>query len=68
MGQKTMATRAQSGVLLRQPTFVLRRLDAGSDVPVARSDGRREGDGDSGAQAGRAAHSDLLLLDCAGAL
>ncbi|MFC9624367.1 hypothetical protein ACFTXM_31790 [Streptomyces sp. NPDC056930] len=35
MGQKTMAIRAQSGVLLRQPTFVLRRLDAGSDVPGA---------------------------------
>ncbi|THA33495.1 hypothetical protein [Streptomyces sp. A1547] len=35
VGQKTMAIRAQSGVLLRQPTFVLRRLDAGSDVPDA---------------------------------
>ncbi|MBB1242909.1 hypothetical protein GL263_04915 [Streptomyces durbertensis] len=35
VGQKTMAVRAQSGVLLRQPTFVLRRLDAGSDVPGA---------------------------------
>ncbi|MET4642383.1 hypothetical protein ABID95_002110 [Streptomyces atratus] len=35
VGQKTMAIRAQSGVLLRQPTFVLRRLDAGSDVPGA---------------------------------
>ncbi|MET9882717.1 hypothetical protein ABZZ20_06050 [Streptomyces sp. NPDC006430] len=35
VGQKTMAIRAQCGVLLRQPTFVLRRLDAGSDVPGA---------------------------------
>jgi hypothetical protein len=33
--QRTMAVRAQSGVLLRQPTFVLRRLDTGSDVPGA---------------------------------
>lgn len=33
VGQKTMAIRAQSRVLLRQPTFVPRRLDVGSDVP-----------------------------------
>ncbi|MFF2650278.1 hypothetical protein [Streptomyces sp. NPDC058045] len=33
--QGTMAIRAQSGILLRQPTFVLRRLDAGSNVPGA---------------------------------
>ncbi|MFE0464348.1 hypothetical protein ACFW1A_34345 [Kitasatospora sp. NPDC058965] len=31
----TMAIRAQSSVLLAQPTFVLRRLDTGSDVPGA---------------------------------
>ncbi|MFD6425323.1 hypothetical protein [Streptomyces sp. NPDC060198] len=31
----TMAIRAQSGVLLPQPTFVLRRLADGSDVPGA---------------------------------
>ncbi|MCY0921065.1 hypothetical protein OS965_23250 [Streptomyces sp. H27-G5] len=35
VGQKKMAIRAQSGVLLRQPAFVLRRLDAGSDIPGA---------------------------------
>ncbi|MFE1953266.1 hypothetical protein ACFW9D_22690 [Streptomyces sp. NPDC059524] len=35
VGHQAMAIRAQSGVLLRQPTFVLRRLDAGSDVPGA---------------------------------
>ncbi|MFD5931035.1 hypothetical protein [Streptomyces sp. NPDC060333] len=33
--QRTMAIRAQSAVLLGQPTFVLRRLDAGSDIPGA---------------------------------
>ncbi|MFE9469433.1 hypothetical protein ACFYNW_38685 [Streptomyces virginiae] len=33
VGQKTMAIRAQSGVLFRQPTFVLRRLDNGANVP-----------------------------------
>jgi hypothetical protein len=32
VGRNTMAIRAQSGVLLRQPTFVLRRLDVGSDI------------------------------------
>lgn len=32
---RAMAVRAQSTVLLRQPTFVLRQLDAGSDVPGA---------------------------------
>ncbi|WP_322753815.1 hypothetical protein [Frankia sp. Cas3] len=32
-----MAIRAQSAVLLRQPTFVLRRLDAGLNVPGART-------------------------------
>ncbi|KUM99195.1 hypothetical protein AQI95_39840 [Streptomyces yokosukanensis] len=35
VGQRTMAIRAQSGVLLRQPTYILRRLDADSDVPGA---------------------------------
>lgn len=35
VGRGTMAIRAQSKVLLRQPTFVMRRLDAGSDVPGA---------------------------------
>jgi hypothetical protein len=33
--RRTMAIRAQSGVLLSQPTYVLRRLDAGSNVPGA---------------------------------
>jgi hypothetical protein len=32
--RRAMAVRAQSGVLLRQPTFVLRRLDAGSGSGV----------------------------------
>jgi hypothetical protein len=35
VAQGTMAIRAQPVVLLRQPTFVLRRLDAGSDLPGA---------------------------------
>jgi hypothetical protein len=33
--RRTMAIRAQSRVLLPQPTFALRRLDAGSNVPGA---------------------------------
>ncbi|WP_328376870.1 hypothetical protein OHB13_10380 [Streptomyces sp. NBC_00440] len=34
-GRKDMAIRAQSTVLLRQPTFVLQRLASGADVPGA---------------------------------
>ncbi|MCX4666538.1 hypothetical protein OG453_07620 [Streptomyces sp. NBC_01381] len=35
MRRKDMAIRAQSRVLHRQPTFILRRLDAGANVPGA---------------------------------
>jgi len=35
VGRRTMAIRAQSRVLLEQPSFVLRQLNAGSDVPGA---------------------------------
>jgi hypothetical protein len=35
VGPGTMAIRAQASVLLQQPSFVLRHLNAGSDVPGA---------------------------------